>query len=229
MCNETGQTLYRQEIGTYYPVGQEKVEITQEEMRQIKKFDRVGMTLMGFKPRSYLKTYHNVKHSMFVFPDEKKVLGSSQCADALIKEMTKKEKIAIVRVQVRENTSVRFCALLPQDEKHDELSGVQTPPGFQLIVLPFADDIRGLDNIMEAAGFQQAEEVQDQPALVDRLRAEEKNAAKLLIKNLTIDFDARNFENPTIQKFYSGLQALALNEDEPEPVEDLLEPDYEEM
>lgn len=77
ICNETGQTLYRQEIGTYYPVGQEKVEITQEEMRQIKKFDRVGMTLMGFKPRSYLKTYHNVKHSMFVFPDEKKVIGSS--------------------------------------------------------------------------------------------------------------------------------------------------------
>ena len=89
------------------------MELTLEEMRAIKKFDRVGMTLMGFKPRSYLKCYHNVKHSMFVFPDEKKVLGSSQCADALITEMIRKEKVAIVRVQVRENTSVRFCALLP--------------------------------------------------------------------------------------------------------------------
>ena len=65
--------------------------------------------------------------------------------------------------------------------------------------------------------------------MIDKLRPEEKNAARLLIKNLTIDFDVRNFENPTIQKFYSGLQALALNEDEPEQVEDLLEPDYEEM
>ena len=82
---------------------------------------------------------------------------------------------------------------------------------------------------MEAAGFAKAEEREDEPAIIDNLRAEEKNAAKLLIKNLTIDFDPRNFENPTIQKFYSGLQALALNEDEPEPVEDLLEPDYEEM
>ena len=81
-------------------------------MRQIKKFDKVGMTLLGFKPKSYLKHYHNVKHSMFVFPDEKKVQGSSQCADALIKEMIRKDKVAIVRVQVRENTSVRFCALL---------------------------------------------------------------------------------------------------------------------
>ena len=90
---------------------------------------------------------------MFVFPDEKKVIGSSQVADALIKEMIRKEKISIVRVQVRDNTSVRFCALLPQDEKFDEASGIQTPPGFQLIVLPFADDIRDLDAIMEAAGF----------------------------------------------------------------------------
>ncbi len=70
--------------------------------------------------------------------------------------------------------------------------------------------------------------MQEGPSIVDKLRPDEKNAAKLLIKNLTIDFDARNFENPTIQKFYSGLQALALNEDEPEPVDDLLEPDYEE-
>jgi ATP-dependent DNA helicase 2 subunit 1 len=56
------------------------------------------MTLMGFKPRSYLKVYHNIKHSTFVFPDEKRVIGSSQCADALIKEMIRKEKVAIVRV-----------------------------------------------------------------------------------------------------------------------------------
>jgi ATP-dependent DNA helicase 2 subunit 1 len=46
---------------------------------------------------------------------------------------------------------------------------------------------------------------------------------------MTIDFNSRNFENPSIQQFYAGLQALALNEEEPEPVEDLLEPDYEGM
>jgi len=111
----------------------------------------------------------------------------------------------------------------------DEMSGLQTPPGFQLIVLPYADDIRDLDSIMEAAGYPKAEEDGPGPSIIDKLRPEEKNAARLLIKNLTIDFDVRNFENPTIQKFYSGLQALALNEDEPEEVEDLLEPNYKEM
>jgi hypothetical protein len=74
-----------------------------------------------------------------------------------------------------------------------------------LIVLPYADDIRDLDNILEAAGFQRGEDRQQEPAIIDTLKAEEKNAAKLLIKNLTIDFDARNYDNPTIQKFYSGL------------------------
>ena len=37
------------------------------------------------------------------------------------------------------------------------------------------------------------------------LKKKERDTAKLLIRNLTIDFDSRNFENPTIQKFYSGL------------------------
>jgi ATP-dependent DNA helicase 2 subunit 1 len=62
--------------------------------------------------------------------------------------MIKKEKVAIVRVQVRENAPVKFCALLPQDEQYDAVSGFQTPPGFQLIVLPYAEDIRDLDAIM---------------------------------------------------------------------------------
>ena len=43
-----------------------------------------------------------------------------------------------------------------------------------------------------------------------------------------IDFDSRNFENPSIQQFYSGLQSFALNE-QPEDIQDTLEPDYEGM
>ena len=98
ICADTGKVLYRQEIGTYYPIGGEKVPVSGDEMKTVKKFDKIGITLMGFKPREFLKPYHNVKHSTFVFPDEKKVIGSQQCADALIKEMKRKEKIAIVRV-----------------------------------------------------------------------------------------------------------------------------------
>jgi ATP-dependent DNA helicase 2 subunit 1 len=65
--------------------------------------------------------------------------------------------------------------------------------------------------------------------VIETLTKEEKNAAKLLVKNLTIDFNSRNFENPSLQCFFSGLQALALNEGAPEKVEDHLEPDYKGM
>jgi hypothetical protein len=70
-------------------------------------------------------------------------------------------------------------------------------------VLPYADDIRDLDGIMEAAGLTQEE--REREPIVEKLTKTEKDAAKLLIRNLTINFESRNFENPTIQKFYSGL------------------------
>ena len=52
---------------------------------------------MGFKPISKLKVYHNIKHSYFLYPDEKRVSGSSQCSDALIKEMIQLKKYAVVK------------------------------------------------------------------------------------------------------------------------------------
>lgn len=40
---------------------------------------------------------------------------------------------------------------------------------------------------------------------METLSKQEKNSAKLLVKNLNIEFDSRNFENPSLQKFFSGL------------------------
>ena len=48
-----------------------------------------------------------------------------------------------------------------------------------------------------------------------------------MINSLTTEVDSRNFENPAIQTFYSRLQAIALDEKNPEPVEDLIAPDEE--
>ena len=80
---------------------------------------------------------------------------------------------------------------------------------------------------METAGFNLDNETEVN--VIEDLSKKEKDAAKLLVKNLSIDFNSRNFENPSLQCFFSGLQALALNEGEPEKVEDHLEPDYKGM
>lgn len=130
VCEETGHALYRNQVGTYFPLGNEKVRLDQKDVKHIKNFGTNGMKLMGFKPRSYLKVFHNIKHSYFVYPDEKKSTGSSQCTDALIKELLTQDKIALVKFIPRDNASVRFCALVPQDEKIDAKDGFETPAGF---------------------------------------------------------------------------------------------------
>lgn len=100
-------------MGTYYPFGGNKVRLDKNDMKKVKDMGLPGMKLMGFKDKSYLKIYHNIKHSYFIFPNEKKTTGSSQCSDALIKEMIKLDKIAIVKFIPRENANLRFCALVP--------------------------------------------------------------------------------------------------------------------
>ena len=73
-------------------------------MRKIKGFSMGGMQLMGFKDPDFLKVYHNVTHSTFVVPDEKRSSGSSACVDALIKEMSTKNKIALVKFKAKEDS-----------------------------------------------------------------------------------------------------------------------------
>ena len=46
-------------------------------MAKIKGIEEPGMTLVGFKPSSSLKAYHNYRTSYFVYPDEAHVKGSS--------------------------------------------------------------------------------------------------------------------------------------------------------
>jgi ATP-dependent DNA helicase 2 subunit 1 len=83
--------------------------------------------------------------------------------------------------------------------------------------MPYAEDMRDIEDHLT-----HPEKLQDPSK-------DEKRTAKLFVKNMNIDFNSRNFENPSIQKFYSGLQSFALNEDQPEEIQDTLEPDYEGM
>jgi len=212
LCEETGAILEPKDIGTHFELGGEKVFFKKNDVNEIKKFDEPSMKLMGFKPRSRVKAYHNIRSSYFLYPDDERVSGSSQVVDAMIKQMIAKDKIAIVRFVPRATSAVRFCALFPQKESFDE-DNFQTPPGFNLIFLPYADDIRKPDTI--------------KPVRKVEVSRENVVNAKVLVKSLSIDFDSRNFTNPNIQNFFTKLQAIALGEDEPEDVEDLLEPDEE--
>ena len=99
-----------------------------------------GIKLLGFKDRSELTFDDNVRHSLFIYPDEESYAGSRRTFTALLSSMVKKGKVGLVRALTRRNASPSFCVLLPQEE--GEGDGWAEPSGFHLIPLPFADDIR---------------------------------------------------------------------------------------
>jgi ATP-dependent DNA helicase 2 subunit 1 len=68
--NNKGDVLFDGVVGTYYPLGGEKIKITKEDMNKIKNLEPPGMTLVGFKPKSLIKSYHNLRTSYFLYPDE---------------------------------------------------------------------------------------------------------------------------------------------------------------
>jgi ATP-dependent DNA helicase 2 subunit 1 len=222
ICKETGQTLYQNQIGTYHDYGGTKVSFTKDEMKKIKTLDNPGLKLMGFKSFDSIKPYYNIRESYFIYPDDYQSGGSSQLCDALIKQLVSKNKVAIVKFIPREGANIRFCALIPQKETFDE-DLFQTPPGFNLIFLPYADEIRSNDDIFKKV----QKDLEKNREKCNNIDEEDRDLARKLIKKMNIDFDSRNFENPTLQKFLATIQALALGEGDLEKVEDLLNP-YEE-
>lgn len=101
-----------------------------------------GLKLLGFKDRSELRFEDNVKHSVFIYPNEDAFNGSTRTFAALLDVLARKEKIGLVVGITRSNGSPAFYAMLPQEEVLDSAGAQTVPPGFHLIYIPFADDIR---------------------------------------------------------------------------------------
>ena len=252
----------------YLKFGEEKIFLKKseiDEIKQIKEFKE--FTLLGFKPESSLEWYHNLRSSIFIYPDNQQIKNSSIFCDAMIKELHSLKKIAICRFKPNEKRSYRMCALLPQLEQN--LEGQHTPPGFNMVVLPFSEEIRkveheyfkqfdiALDNVklnshcdsLQSKYLQVLQDMKIQKktkkeyAAVDTLNPaerehfvnqlvdfneQEQDCCHQLVEALTIeDFHPNYFENPEIQKFYKNLQALALNHEHVEQIEDHIQPDQE--
>jgi len=209
VCGETGAVLEDYQINHFYPYGREKVKFTKAEMTDIKDFGPPGIKLMGFKPRSYLKWEQNCKSPLFLRPDEGQVKGSTTAFWALLEEMINLRKIAIARVIYRKASVPRFAALLPVKENEKDPWDDKT--GMYMIFLPFSDDTRSLD-------FPPQPVADDEkiPGLIESTRK--------LITALVGDVNPESYQNPSLQKHYRALEAMALEREEPEAVEDELVP-----
>eukprot|EP01112_Ceratiomyxa_fruticulosa_P011822 TRINITY_DN3243_c0_g1_i1.p1 TRINITY_DN3243_c0_g1~~TRINITY_DN3243_c0_g1_i1.p1 ORF type:complete len:820 (-),score=234.11 TRINITY_DN3243_c0_g1_i1:28-2487(-) len=213
ICGDTGSLLLDSQIKHFTYYGGEQIVFDKEELASSKNIDSQGIKILGFKPRSSLKVHYNIKHAQFIYPDDKEIKGSTVAFSALLDRMLASEKIAIARVIMRSGGAPRLAALLPSQGQNDVDGSMLYPQGLHVIPLPYADDLRAL-------------KLDPKPK---DLTTDQIKAAKRIVKTLRINFDSRNFENPSLQKHYASLQALALDRDILEPVNDYVLPDEEGM
>lgn len=159
-----------------------------------------GIKILGFKDADTLVFEDNIKHSYFLYPNDTVYKGSTAAFGALMSAMVTKGKIGLALGLFRRNSSPYFYAMVPQEEVLDEDGAQERPPGFHMIPLPFADDIRAAPDAAESS-----------------LRASDNlvQAAAAWIKKVRIQkgYVPDAYPNPTLGLFYSQLQAMALREE----------------
>lgn len=222
LCEQTGGILRPDEdIETFVEVGGQRVPISRKEATETKRFGEPGMKLLGFKPIDQLLPHHRVFHSYFVYPHEHVVAGSAPFCAALIDRMLKRRLMAIVRFIRSRNSIPAVCALLPQAEVEEEGGDQLSPPGFHMVLLPFADEIRRLDLPVPAVAAVSA----SSPVAAAAATAASEGARRVVEAMQINGFTPGCIENPVLQRHYAAVQALALSEDQPEETPDVLQPD----
>ncbi|XP_020779830.1 X-ray repair cross-complementing protein 6 [Boleophthalmus pectinirostris] len=210
--SQTGSLLLPSEIKKAQVYGRKQIVLEKDEVDSLKKFGDPGLYLIGFKPMENLKLHHHIRPSVFIYPEEDEVKGSSCLFSALLKKCSEKNVFALCRCIARRNYPPRFVALVPQEEVLDEGNVQVTPPGFNVIYLPYADDMRTLD-IPHCPHASQTQ--------VDKM--------KEIVTKLRFKYRSDAFENPVIQQHYRNLEALALDMTAPEETEDLIMPKVEQI
>lgn len=126
--------------------------------------------------------------------------------------MADKKKAAIARLVRRKNAYPVFVALLPQLEKLDDEGVQEKPPGFNVVMLPYADDRRSNPLKDKATG----EFASFVPATENQI-----DAAKSFVEKLNIKAGYRpgRYPNPALQWHYTVLECIALDQELPAPEE----------
>lgn len=212
ICADTGALVERPLIH-FQEFRGEMVKFTMEELAEIKKVSDGHLHLLGFKPLDCLKDYHNLRPSTFLYPTEEFV-GSTCAFIALHRSMLRLHRFAVAFHG--SSFHPQLVALVAQDEVSSS-SGQLEPPGMHMIYLPYSDDILYPEELQIDAGIPRATD--------DQIRK-----ASSLLKRIDLkDFSVFQFSNPSLQKHYTTLQALALDEDEMPIVKDETLPDEEGM
>ncbi|KAJ8363269.1 hypothetical protein SKAU_G00121000 [Synaphobranchus kaupii] len=201
--NNTGSLLLPSDTKRSQVYGKRQIVLEKEEVDELKKFDDPGLVLIGFKPMERLKLHHHIRPSLFLFPEEEQVTGSSCVITALLRRCSERGVFA--------------------REELDSNQMQMTPPGFHAIFLPFADDIRTLDTpqfptasrsqvdkmkeIVQKLRFKYRSDAFENPALQQHYRNLEALALDMLEPEPVEDFTKPKTEEmdkrlgPLVQEF----------------------------
>ncbi|KAI8546268.1 hypothetical protein RHMOL_Rhmol07G0103800 [Rhododendron molle] len=218
LCADTG-ALIQEPAKRVQSYKNEDIKFSVEELSEIKRVSTGHLRLLGFKPLSCLKDYHNLRPSTFLFPSDEEVVGSTCIFIALHRSMLRLNRYAVAFYGSA--THPQLVALVAQDEIVTA-SGQVEPPGMHMIYLPYSDDIRHI----EEARYIHTDENNETP----RANDDQIRKATALMRRVDLkDFSVCQFSNPALQRHYAVLQALALDEDEMPEVKDETAPDEEGM
>jgi len=215
--------------------GTKRVKLNRNEILEMRKWPNFEspnptvsgfLRLIGFKPLSYVNDrIHAVGHSCFLYPQESRIAGSSLVVAGLIDRMYERELCGICHYIPKANSQPLVAALIAQKEVIEEgTTGRQEKsPGFFLIRLPFAEDVRPL-----SLGDTNVAHVMSKDANIDQMRIGQVAAAKQIVAGVSEQqWEPEVLDNPALQQCYVSLEAMALNlpANEVGQVLDLLGPD----
>ncbi|KAL3619918.1 ATP-dependent DNA helicase II subunit 1 [Castilleja foliolosa] len=213
LCSDTGALLQEPpKLFQTYKNG--NIVYSVDEISEIKRVSTGHVRLLGFKPLSCLKDYHNLRPSTFVFPSDEEVIGSTCIFIALHRSMIQLKRFAVAFHG--SSTHPQLVALVAQDEIVSN-SGQIEPPGMHMIYLPYSDDIRSIEELHT-----------DTNPVALKATEDQTKSALSLVKSVDLkNFSVCQFANPALQRHYAVLQALALDEDEIPDIKDETLPDEE--
>jgi len=240
----TGEILGKEDIRFFWPKEERVVDlgddgggevivmpkqyITKTELAQLKYPLDKGLVIIGFKTAvTFLKPWHQMKASSFIYPDNDKIIkGSWTAFVALHKSMIDGGKVAVCTYVSTRNSEPKLVALLPSREEYDEYGIQVSPPGMYVYRLPYDEDVRwpekvsgkesggGGDKVAGSSKGAAAKRVVGQAIKepnANQMEAAEKLVDKLEDTLFLENFRSWHFPNPHLQRQYAVLEAQASN------------------
>ncbi|CAH7670582.1 SPOC like C-terminal domain-containing protein [Phakopsora pachyrhizi] len=171
----------------------------------------LGLKLLGFIDKDEIYFKHHTKHSYFIYPNEKIIIGSNRVFTALLNSMIKKNKIGIGILSCKKRDVPYLVSISPQVHLEDMINNSNSqkrPAGMNLCILPWADEIRELninepqlDCITNKAFENESEQGKKIIEITEKI-----------IKKLRIIYSPNNIKNPALQFHYDFLSSKYLSE-----------------